>query len=292
MKELVSLGVPEISCKLDGSLGILFYSEPEQTWRIATRGSFSSDQAVHATQLWHAHHGAIAPNPSWTYLFEIIYPGNRIVVDYGARDELVLTGLVETETGRELAYASVRDEAKRLGLPVVDVEEGLDWSLLHEHVRPNFEGFVLFWPVRQVRVKVKLADYVRLHRLIMGLSEHMVWEMLRNGRDMEAVRRAVPEEVLPWLDATVAQLTHAFTQEESAVRECLQGLQGRNLDPQDRSQRKEIALYVMGSGPAHLRPALFLAVDGQNYADVLWRLLEPQGTGSVPALVATAQADL
>jgi RNA ligase len=292
MKELVALGAPEISCKLDGSLGILFYSVAEQTWRIATRGSFTSDQAVHATQIWQGRYGSIDPDPRWSYLFEIIYPGNRVVVDYGSRDDLVLIGLVETETGMELAYASVRDEAKRLGLHVVDIEEGLDWSLLHEHVRPNFEGYVLFWPERQVRVKVKLTDYVRLHRLIMGLSEHTVWEMLREDRDIDALRREVPEEILPWLDGTVAQFTHAFTREQIAVRECLQGLQGRNLDPQDRSQRKEIAAYVIGHCPAHLRPALFLAVDGKNYGDVLWRFLEPQGTGSVPALVAAAQADL
>ena len=289
---LLPHGVPEISCKLDGSLGILFYSQLERAWRIATRGSFTSDQAIRATHMWQTRQSMAPPDPRWTYLFEIVYPGNRVVVDYGEWHGLVLIGLVETHTGREMAYATVREEAVRLDLLRVDVEESLDWSLLHQQARPNFEGFVLFWPEHQVRVKVKLAEYVRLHRLIMGLSEHTVWEMLREGRDMEALRREVPEEVHSWVDDTVARFTGAIAAYGAEVQAHLRSLKGRDLDPRERSQRKEIAAYVVAQCPAHLRPALFFAVDGKDYGDVLWRLLEPRGTGSVPALVEAAHAEL
>ena len=39
----------------------------------------------------------------YTYLFEIIYPSNRIVVDYGSSRRLVLLAAVHTQTGIELA---------------------------------------------------------------------------------------------------------------------------------------------------------------------------------------------
>jgi hypothetical protein len=40
----------------------------------------------------------------FTYLFEIIYPENRIVVDYNGEERLVLLGIINTETGEELQH--------------------------------------------------------------------------------------------------------------------------------------------------------------------------------------------
>ncbi len=34
-----------------------------------------------------------------TYLFEIIYPENRIVIDYGDSDDLILLSIINNETG-------------------------------------------------------------------------------------------------------------------------------------------------------------------------------------------------
>ena len=40
------------------------------------------------------------PKPGKTYLFEIIYPENRIVVDYGDYKGLVLIDVIDNETGK------------------------------------------------------------------------------------------------------------------------------------------------------------------------------------------------
>lgn len=85
----------EVTDKLDGSLGILYPNEGE--WAIATRGSFESDQAKWATRHYedeYADH--FTPQPGYTYLFEIIYKANRIVVDYDFED-LVLLAVVDNE---------------------------------------------------------------------------------------------------------------------------------------------------------------------------------------------------
>ncbi|MDO8483882.1 MAG: RNA ligase [Candidatus Limnocylindrales bacterium] len=81
----------EVTDKLDGSLGILYPSAPGR-WEIATRGSFESEQALRATKIWRDHYGFIMIDPSWTWLFEIVYPENRIVVDYAGMDDLVFLG--------------------------------------------------------------------------------------------------------------------------------------------------------------------------------------------------------
>ena len=88
----------EVYEKLDGSLGILYWLGDEPY--IATRGSFESPQAQIATELLRAY-DLSGLDRRRTYLFEIIYPENRIVVNYDDRRELVLLAIIDTATGRE-----------------------------------------------------------------------------------------------------------------------------------------------------------------------------------------------
>ncbi len=281
---LATLGVPEVTHKLDGSMCILFPCAGN--YRLSTRGSFVSSQAARATEIWDERYAApLNPllDPSLTYVFELVGPENRIVVQY-EREGLILIGLVVTATGRELSYAEVDREARRLGLPYVE-EEPLtgDWQALMREQRPNFEGFVLFWPEHNLRVKVKLEDYVRLHRIISGLSEHVVWEHLRAGTSLDTVREVVPEEMRPWLDATAARLNLDHARLAAEVARVVALVRAAGLDPADRAQRKDVAAIVLReSGEA--RPAVFLALDGKPYEDTLWRQLEPRGAEPVRPL--------
>lgn len=85
--------------KWDGSLGIR-YRKPDGTFAIATRGSFMSVQALHATELLESDPSAcVHPVDGVTDLFEIIFPENRIVVDYGGMDELIHLGRMHVESG-------------------------------------------------------------------------------------------------------------------------------------------------------------------------------------------------
>ena len=73
----------EVTDKVDGSLAVLHYDQMDQP-RVATRGSFESEQAHHATKLlWTKY-----PDVQWdgryiTPLAEVIYPENRIVCVQG-----------------------------------------------------------------------------------------------------------------------------------------------------------------------------------------------------------------
>src|SRR5438132_2764187 len=83
----------EVYEKLDGSLGILYHLA-NGGWAIATRGAFESPQAQVGTGLLDGLPATFEPSPRYTYLFEIIYPENRIVVNYGDRRELVLLAVI------------------------------------------------------------------------------------------------------------------------------------------------------------------------------------------------------
>lgn len=76
------------SNKEDGSLGII-YLRPDGLLSVATRGSFESDQALHARALLETHDTGdwwALIGMGYTPLVEIVYPDNRIVLDYGGAD--------------------------------------------------------------------------------------------------------------------------------------------------------------------------------------------------------------
>ncbi len=283
---LAPFGVPQITHKLDGSMITLWRAAPGERVRFATRGSFTSPQAKIADVLWHitkghdAHIAALL-NPAYTYVFELVSPRNRIVVQYDAED-LALIGVIETETGYEHPYPTLVQQASRLGLPLVPLYDAdpENWAAMHTLPLPNFEGFVLFWPAAQRRVKVKLAEYLRLHRLITGLSERTVWELLRTGQGTDNLRREIPEEMRPWLDNVQSALEARFAAYEGRMREALTAIAARGLDVTDRAQRKEVAALIVRDYPQE-RGVLFAALDGKNSRDLIWREMEPKNHESL-----------
>ena len=63
--------------KSDGSLGIIYFYDGE--WRINTRGSFTSDQAIKGAEILKNCNLENVPT-GFTHLVEIIYPENKIIV--------------------------------------------------------------------------------------------------------------------------------------------------------------------------------------------------------------------
>lgn len=101
----------EIFEKMDGSLGIVFTYNGELI--VATRGSFISDQAIMAKNILENKYAHIIAFPqNTTYLFEIVYRNNRIVVNYGDEENLVLLGIVNNLTGEEYPLEDI-------GFPIV-----------------------------------------------------------------------------------------------------------------------------------------------------------------------------
>lgn len=94
--DLTTFGEVEVTDKMDGSLGVGFRLDDGKL-RIATKGSFGSDEAKEANKMLQNYTEDI--DASITPLFEIIYPGNRIVIDYKDTNELFLLGGVVMDTG-------------------------------------------------------------------------------------------------------------------------------------------------------------------------------------------------
>lgn len=240
--------------KLDGSLGIVYFVSGLPY--IATRGSFTSDQAQHANRILHTKYKHIILDESKTYLFEIIYPDNRIVVNYGDLDDLVLLSIIDKESGIE----SLED----IGFPIVRKYNGLlDWRKLKELQEPNREGFVLRFN-NGFRVKVKFDEYVRLHRILTGVSNIAIWEYLSNGEPLDHLLEKVPDEFYNWVFDTSNALKSKFNQ---ILSEC-------ESVYKEMDSRKETALYFQTQ---KYPSVLFAMYDKKNWIDkIIWKMVRPQ----------------
>lgn len=266
LNEHRALGLPvpaepfEVTEKMDGSLGILYWLDGAPA--IATRGSFTSEQAIHASALLRERYGTYLFDPALTLLFEIVYPENRIVIDYGALDDLVLLAAIEIETGREVAL-----DARAWPFPLVKRYDGIaDVAQLAALDEPNREGFVLRF-ASGLRLKVKFREYTRLHHLLTGVTARDVWETLATGAGFDALIDRVPDEFYRWVSATRDELLARYTAVEAECQACRERAAALPT-------RKEQAAVVSQPGP-HMTAVVFRMLDGKPYADLIWRHVRP-----------------
>lgn len=251
-----------VTDKLDGSLGILYPVNGGHA--IATRGSFSSDQALHATGLWQERYaGVTTVEPGITYLFEIIYPGNRIVCDYGDLDDLVLLGGVEIATGMPV-------QVSWPGPAATVFEYASLGEALKAPPRPGAEGLVVRFPDHgQLMTKIKQSDYVALHRTVTGLNARVVWERLGDGATPAEICEGLPDEFHSWVRDVAAELTGRRDQIVALAWAEHQGIVAALPDGWTRKD------YAKAAGRSRNRAWLFLLLDERDPSDKIWRTLRP-----------------
>lgn len=257
--------------KLDGSLGILYKINGQ--WAVATRGSFKSEQAIHATEVLRTKYPNVEFLDGFTYLFEIIYPENRIVVDYKDRDDLVFLCCLRTDSGTPLTIPK-----GVLPMPRAKAySEFTDIMKLTEKERDNEEGYVIEWE-NGLRLKVKFKEYKRLHWLLSSVNSKTIWDLLREGSDIEKVLDHVPDEFYDWVKKTAKNLEFDFYHIKvrcySDYQEYLTNLRDCKIKP----DRKSAALFFKEY--CRFPSIMFNLLDSHNPDDQIWKMIKP--TASKP----------
>lgn len=300
--------------KLDGSLGIA-YHHPDGGIRLATRGSLSSDQAVEATRIWGEKYVGVRFGHGVTPLFEIIYPANRIVTDYGDMRDLVLLAVIDVRTGADLPLEVIdwpgpratRHDFGSLAELLGQV------SSSQESAR---EGYVVRFDTGphapHVRLKLKFPAYVVTHRMLTGLTAARVWEIVavadavrrglnrrtaatrlrlapdvvdtlfdRGPDPVSSVRSDLTEEFWPWYDACVAEFRAAadglIDRYESLVEKAQQ-----ESTPGDDRGFAEAVLRLSSEAELHSGPMFAIARGRTEAYASIWTQLRPHGTGDTP----------
>lgn len=267
--------------KLDGSLGISYRTD--DVYGIATRGSFTSDQAMYALDILTNAYPDWRPDPSLTYLWEIIYPANRIVVDYGDTEDLFLLCAIHTETGANIFDTDWPGPTVRR----IEVPEGAKPKDAFAHLEADqpdglkSEGYVFFFPNGNKRVKAKLEDYVRLHRLVFGLTNRKIWAHLKEGRSIEELVQGAPDEIFDWINVTSGELitdkVSVQIEAEDQYADIVEAIAGHLPERLRQSychqHRREFA--ALASKSPH-RAAIFALLDGKSIDDYCWDLVRPE----------------
>jgi len=250
--------IVSVTEKVDGSLGILYR---DGRLKVTTKGNPFSPQAKWATKFLENYQLDSLPD-ELTLLFEMIYPGNRIVVDYGNKEDLVLLAARNRFTGEYLPfYPDVYELGTRYGfsLPKTYVVNNIMELLAKTgEYSPELEGWVIEFSNGD-RYKIKTDTYVEMHKMISGLSFKNTLTAVIN-KEVNYVRDLVPDEFLDEFEGWVSEI-ESFTNElEEEVNKAYLAL--------PKHTRKEFALEAKMSP---LAPFLFCKYDGGNVRDMIYK---------------------
>lgn len=263
--------LPEVTDKLDGSLGVLY--EYNGTTAIATRGSFESDQAAWASS-WYRQNLSHAKWPEgFTPLFEIIYPDNRIVVKYDW-EGLALLCLVNKETGEELPHTQLEVLGEYNRCRVVQLLDKPLERILSENEQ-NREGYVVTWRNAgkpPLKLKIKFTDYVRLHRLLTSISPKEIWRMLRDKEDFTPLFDQTPSHYQEWVNYWKNGLQSEFGRIEQKAQ-MIWGQCNLPKNGEDAEQRKALAEFFTVGDRKNVSAVLFSMLDGHDYSEQIWRMV-------------------
>ncbi len=257
--------IKSVTEKMDGSLGILYRENGE--YRIATRGSFTSDQALWATE--HLKNYDLIDLPDeWTLLFEIIYPENRrisqLVLNYGDLEDLVLLAARNRFTGEYASWMLLQEIATHCGfnLPLRYTFSSTRQLVQASETLPaNEEGWVVEFMDGQ-RFKFRGAEYRKLHWMISNISFRRTLEAEANGTT-DVMLQSIPDEFLDEVREWLGDI-------QRTVAWIIQDIE-HVYDQAPTTTRKEFALWVMENHKDRA-PYLFARLDGKPLEQLIYKM--------------------
>lgn len=190
--------------KMDGWLGTIFWYQND--WVFTTRGSFDNEVCQ-----WFEKHvrenepfSLLQLDKENTYIFELIHPLTRIVVDYGEMEEVFLLAARNVKDGKEIPLEDIKTEFKKT--EVVTVHDLNAYQKLKDE---NREGIVIRFSNGD-RCKIKLKEYFRLSSIMAGCTKRNVWNILKNKDDMGALLDNVPDEFRDWVERTIIEIREEY----------------------------------------------------------------------------------
>jgi RNA ligase len=260
--------------KLDGSLGITFFYKGQ--WHMATRGSFDSERAKRGLKMLNKRMLRYM-DERFTYLFEIIYPENKIIVNYGNEEKLVLIGAVHTNSAREVNPEALGYVAEQLGVESAmlypySIEEIID---LQKTLPKDQEGFVVRF-TDGMRVKIKGDEYMKIARMLSNMTPLAFWEAMKQGIIPRQYLAQLPEEFRKDYEPIVRDLEGHYHMIQQEVIDDFMKLPGHDMT--ERESRKRIALFIKNEPLMH-RGAMFPLLN-KNYEvtdEYIKKKIRPKG---------------
>lgn len=258
----------DITEKIDGSL--IITTKDGDGILVASKNSFTSEQADFAKKFIEANprlKRKILENAGVTFIFEAIYPENRIILDYGDKADLTLLGLIETHTGEEFSRKRVERMADECGVQPVPIKpfKNVEEALSHTQGQSisDGEGIVIRFS-SGTRFKVKSVEYIKLHRLYSTVSEKHVLELLEAGQDLSLIYSVLPDEMYQEVRDYQELLNGEYTNVTNEARAAYELV--RNLP----SRKEQAIALVSDPKKKEISGVVFAMLDGKDITKIKW----------------------
>lgn len=191
-----------IKNKEDGSM--ISCSKYKNDLIVSTPGSLTSDQAIWSKKFLNEHYpDLVTKMPSdLTFIFEAIYPDNRIVVDYKGKENLILTNIRNNLTGRLLSEELVEQYAKEYNFQIPEketigllelMERAKDRELYPASEKEGWV-FVIKSEDEELLFKLKCDDYCELHKIMaFASSPKIIFNAIKEG-NIDDMLSKIPKE--------------------------------------------------------------------------------------------------
>ena len=257
--------------KLDGCLGILFYT-PSGKLDVATRGSLTSPQSEWAADYIRKNlsdkqmvdlrdmvcdYSDGRYRQKITLCFEIIYKGEKHIVNYGDKESVTLLAVLDNDTGSDLPlhpYDNFFETPETFDCDWKDVKTVFP--------RQNAEGFVIKFE-NGFRMKIKYDEFLNMQKIIKGLTP---------GKIFDAVSQRNLSSIVPYL-SELDEETRLYV--KSQIKELLNIYLDVEFDAllryKDFDSDKEAAEYFKKQ---EMPSVLFCARKGQDYSKIIWKAVK------------------
>jgi RNA ligase len=251
--------------KMDGSLGIMYWVNDVPY--LATRGSFTSDQCKHGTEILHTKYKDMWNrfDKTKTYLFEIIYPEDKHCIVYGPEvDDIFLLAVIDTETGLETdSIDNYRDV-----LSVTKHYDGIkDWKNIREQFDgANREGFVIRFS-NGFRMKLKYEQYFKIHFLRSMLSKKLILEHIEEGSlcELDKMIKELDEENQIYYNKMKQDILDRYSEIENKM------LSIYRPSSEFASQKDYAAWVLTNKGYSGM---IFQKDKGNDYSPIIWKIIK------------------
>ena len=228
--------------KMDGSLGIVYFYDGK--WRVNTRGSFTSDQAVKATEMLEKYDMDSIPT-NITLLAEIIYPENRIIVNYGDEEKLTLLAMYNLDMKKEVPQNLL---TKYSPFPVAEkytFKSVKDIITKQSELSKMEEGFVVRFS-DGYRIKFKSVEYIKIAKIISNMTPLQFWRNMENGKVNSEILEEIPEELREESDNIKNSLEREYTKVLDEIKKDFLFIKRKlgTLSPDIEEDRKTLGLYL------------------------------------------------
>lgn len=242
--------------KMDGSLGIIY--NHNNAWRVNTRGSFESEQAIEGLRVLNSKYDKSLLNKNYTYLNEIITPETKIIIDYKGKEFLPCLAIYDVTTGKELSKEDYLKECKRVGFetPKIyefsSIEKVIDWK---KSLGSDDEGAVVLYEFsgEKRRVKFKSDEYLAVARILSNVNYLSMWGNLIFGEVSNSYIEKIPEEFRSLIEDQENYLKSKFKEVLSEVK--------RDYGSLVSKEREDKAREIQEANVEHTK-ALFILLNG------------------------------